>query len=137
MQKVFFAFSLMAYASLLTSIKAQDSYSLTISFTNVSAVGDSKLYIQVLDESQEFTSNHIIDATKGTTLKVPDLKKGRYFVRVFQDLNNDGELSTNYIGIPNEPYGFSNNVRPMFGPPKTKDMLFLLDKDMEMTIELK
>jgi uncharacterized protein (DUF2141 family) len=34
---------------------------------------------------------------------------------VFQDLNGNGKLDMNPMGIPTEPYGFSG--RPVFGPP--------------------
>lgn len=34
---------------------------------------------------------------------------------VFQDLNGNGKLDTNPMGIPTEPYGFSG--RPVFGAP--------------------
>lgn len=34
---------------------------------------------------------------------------------VFQDLNGNGKLDMNPMGVPTEPYGFSG--RPVFGPP--------------------
>jgi uncharacterized protein (DUF2141 family) len=35
---------------------------------------------------------------------------------VFQDLNGNGKLDMNPMGIPTEPYGMSG--RPVFGPPR-------------------
>lgn len=43
---------------------------------------------------------------------------GEYAVKLFQDLDEDGELDTNMMGIPKEPYAFSNNARGRFGPAK-------------------
>jgi uncharacterized protein (DUF2141 family) len=35
---------------------------------------------------------------------------------VFQDLNGNGKLDMNPMGVPTEPYGMSG--RPVFGPPR-------------------
>jgi uncharacterized protein (DUF2141 family) len=37
-----------------------------------------------------------------------ELPNGEYVFAVYQDTNNNGELDTNFFGIPKEPYGFSN-----------------------------
>ena len=39
-------------------------------------------------------------------------------IAVFQDLDGNKVLTKNGLGIPLEPYGFSNNVRGAFGPPR-------------------
>jgi uncharacterized protein (DUF2141 family) len=39
-------------------------------------------------------------------------------IAVFQDLDGNKVLTKNALGIPVEPYGFSNNVRGTFGPPR-------------------
>ena len=36
---------------------------------------------------------------------------------LFQDLDSDGMMGRNLMGLPTEPYGFSNNARGSFGPP--------------------
>jgi uncharacterized protein (DUF2141 family) len=51
------------------------------------------------------------------TVVFTDLKPGDYAVSVIHDKNENGELDSNFMGIPNEPYGFSNNVMGTFGPP--------------------
>jgi uncharacterized protein (DUF2141 family) len=50
-------------------------------------------------------------------ISLSDLKPGTYGAMVFQDLNMDGKMNFNMVGLPMEPYGFSNNSRGMFGPP--------------------
>ena len=45
------------------------------------------------------------------------LEEGRYAIKTFHDVNDNGELDTNWIGIPLEPYGFSNDAMGTFGPP--------------------
>lgn len=42
---------------------------------------------------------------------------GTYAISIYQDINSNGKLDSNFINIPKEPIGFGNNYRP-FGPPK-------------------
>ena len=46
-------------------------------------------------------------------LKFADLPAGRYAVQVMHDQNDNGKLDTNFLGIPSEGYGFSNNPNVM------------------------
>jgi uncharacterized protein (DUF2141 family) len=45
----------------------------------------------------------------GATLTFTGLKPGKYAVSAFHDADKDGKLKTNFIGIPKEPVGVSNN----------------------------
>jgi uncharacterized protein (DUF2141 family) len=47
------------------------------------------------------------------TLTVPP---GKYAVSVYQDVNENGKLDQNFLGIPKEPIGFGNNYRPLGKP---------------------
>ena len=42
-----------------------------------------------------------------------DLPPGTYAVQVMHDENDNGKLDSNFLGIPSEGYGFSNNPRVM------------------------
>jgi 4,4'-diapolycopenoate synthase len=52
------------------------------------------------------------------------LPPGNYAVSVYDDLNNNGKLDRNVLGIPREPVGASNNPLPRFGPPRFRDCTF-------------
>jgi uncharacterized protein (DUF2141 family) len=49
---------------------------------------------------------------------------GDYAVSVFQDENGNGKLDTNFIGMPKEGVGASNDAAGRFGPPKFDDARF-------------
>lgn len=49
---------------------------------------------------------------------------GRYAVRLFHDVDGDNELDANLLGIPTEPFGFSNDAPLRFGPPAFSDAAF-------------
>jgi len=66
---------------------------------------------------------------------IDDLEPGEYGVGLFHDLDDDGELDSNFVGMPTEPYGFSNNARAPFGPPAYDKITFTFDgQDMTLTI---
>ena len=49
---------------------------------------------------------------------------GTYAIKVFYDENDNSELDTNFIGIPTEKYGFSNNARSKLGLPDFEKVKF-------------
>jgi uncharacterized protein (DUF2141 family) len=64
-------------------------------------------------------------AQAGTvTFTFISLPPGEYAVSAFHDLNNNGQLDRNFIGIPKEPFGISNNATGNFGPPKFEQAKF-------------
>lgn len=53
-----------------------------------------------------------------------NIKAGRYAVAVWHDVNGDQKFNTNWLWIPSEPVGASNNAKGSFGPPSFKDAAF-------------
>ncbi len=49
---------------------------------------------------------------------------GDYAVSVFHDENGNGKLDTNFLGMPKEGVGASNDAAGHFGPPKFDDARF-------------
>lgn len=50
-----------------------------------------------------------------------NLDPGQYAIILFHDENGNGKLDSNALGMPTEPYGFSNNVRGLLGPPSLSE----------------
>ena len=68
---------------------------------------------------------------------ISDLPIGLYAVSALHDENANGQLDTNFLGIPKEPTGTSRNVKGHFGPPKFRDAVVTLGReDMTLTITL-
>lgn len=61
------------------------------------------------------------------------LPPGKYAVALFHDKNDNGKLDTNFLGIPSEGYGVSNNPKPKFRAPKYKEALFDLPEGGKTT----
>lgn len=61
---------------------------------------------------------------------------GTYAVALFHDENDDGKLDTNFVGIPREGVGVSNNKLRSFGPPSWDDAKFTLKGDVVLDVAL-
>jgi uncharacterized protein (DUF2141 family) len=60
-----------------------------------------------------------------TEISIPvELAPGEWAVALTQDTNDNGKLDKNMLGIPTEPYAFSNNVRPRLAAPKFEECKF-------------
>jgi uncharacterized protein (DUF2141 family) len=55
---------------------------------------------------------------------------------LFHDANENGELDTNFLGLPKEAYAFSNNAKVTFGPPKFEKAMFEFKEDLTITIAM-
>ena len=97
--------------------------------TVLMAVYNKKEYFGKTKANQKTDPTHILSGAKGLISdykgKVTfDLPFGKYVVAGIHDLDNNGVLTGNFLGIPKEPFGFSNNKRGNLGPPKWEDVLF-------------
>ena len=97
------------------------------------ATGD--VYIAVYNSDSTWLSDATVQSKKVTISDALDgdlvrtelqLPLGEYALSVFYDKDNDGELDTNFIGMPKEPIALSNNAVAKFGPPKYADAVFTL-----------
>jgi uncharacterized protein (DUF2141 family) len=55
-----------------------------------------------------------------------DIPPGIYAVMLYHDSNGNDMFDTNFMGIPVEDYGFSNNVRPFFSLPSFRSASFMV-----------
>ena len=110
--------------------------------------GNINLYMEItnLKSNKGIINVLISDESKNeiasaTFIKVEDLKAnasfdsiypGTYAIQFYHDENQNGKLDLNLIGIPKESYGSSNNVKPIFGPPKFEKMLFNLTENKKV-----
>jgi uncharacterized protein (DUF2141 family) len=66
-----------------------------------------------------------------------DVKPGTYAVSVYHDENSNGKLDTNFLGIPKEGVGASNDAKGHMGPPKFSDAAFTFNGDrLELIIHV-
>ena len=123
------------------STSAQEKHTVTIQFEGMKS-NKGNLYVAIYDKEDSFLKKPI----KGTIVKIVDKKAtvtlkdipaGMYAVSAFHDANDNKKMDTNFLGIPKEPTGMSNNAKGFMGPPKYKDAKFNVTKDLTLTINVK
>ncbi len=81
------------------------------------------------------TAGNMITAKKGmVTVSFKDLPEGEYAISLFVDENSNGKLDSNAMGIPIEPYAFSNDASGNFGPPTFEQAKFVVGKDSKSIV---
>jgi uncharacterized protein (DUF2141 family) len=65
-----------------------------------------------------------------------DVMQGTYAVIVFHDENKNGKMDKNFLGIPQEGYVASNNVRPLMSAPEFKEASFAVPAASVTAIKL-
>ena len=97
---------------------------------------------QVLLEFSNEKGEHILGITQNIVenkciIVIKNLEPGKYAFKYFHDENKNETLDLNWIGIPKEGYGFSNNASGIFGPPSFKKMIFVMIGDTTLKCMLK
>jgi uncharacterized protein (DUF2141 family) len=125
----------------ISQLFAQQSNAvIELSLTNQQSSA-GKIYLAVYDNEKSFGIPEkayytLVLAAKKPFLASIELKSGSYAIAVYQDINNNGKLDKNWVGIPTEPYGFSKDPLIRFGPPLYKDCLLHLDGKNSLSIRL-
>ncbi len=90
-----------------------------------------------LGEHPAYSSTINVDS-QTVTWKLNDVPYGDYGIAVFHDENKNGKMDKNLLGMPLEPYGFSNNLRVTFRAPKWEKGKFAVQNpSTEISIEVK
>ena len=100
-----------------------------------------------LFESREgFPTEYLRMATNVMVIKIrkdqarcdfEDIPPGTYAMAVIHDENMNGKLDTNWLGIPTEGYGFSNDAKGFVGAPSFSAASFSYDgQNLDLTMSL-
>jgi uncharacterized protein (DUF2141 family) len=71
------------------------------------------------------------------TCSFTSVAPGIHAVAVFHDENGDGKLDTNFLGIPREGVGVSNNNFRSVGPPSWDDAKFTVNGNLALNVTLR
>ena len=115
------------------------SNEIKIKITNVKA-NQGKVVMSIHGSKESFKNripdNTLILQTQNeeieTTVNLPD---GEFAFCLYQDLNSDDTLNSNLIGIPKEPFGFSN-YNGKSAPGNFEKHKVTINQDCELVIKL-
>lgn len=98
--------------------------------------GNGQVVIQLND-----TLENLIESRIGTiennqcVVHFDSIARGKYTILYFHDENKNRELDANFMGIPKEGYGFSNNASGQYGPPPIEKRIFMVSENMSIVLE--
>ena len=116
---------------------------LTVNITGINSIkGNVYVYLYTSEESfpieiseaNSFKKAEVV--SNSVTVIFENLKPGIYAVSVYQDIDANGKINKNFLGIPKEPVGVSNNAKGFMGPPKYEDAKFNLNSNKAIEIKL-
>ena len=79
------------------------------------------------DPKDQLKEYHFIPNGKELIAKITDMDFGVYALAIYQDANSNGKIDKNVIGMPTEPYAFSNNYHPRVKAPGFDNCKFNYD----------
>jgi uncharacterized protein (DUF2141 family) len=77
-----------------------------------------------------------VPAQQGTQKVTLQLPAGQYAIALIHDVNVNHKLDKNWIGMPKEQWGMSNNPHATIKAPPIEKAMFTLDGDKEVKIQL-
>jgi uncharacterized protein (DUF2141 family) len=112
----------------LTSVKAQQQLIIEVQLNKPTAGGMLNLVLCPTADSyaSEKGCRLVQVKAEGSVVRIVlnDVAPGTYAIKAFHDVDRNGKLDTNLMGIPKEPYGFSNDAMGTFGPPSFEQASF-------------
>ena len=131
--KLLFILILLLPTTAIYALEAQQTGDLTIVLTGFEN-NNGLVWISLVNSEQGYVDEHKAYCgirTKLTNRRVEIVLKGipygEYGIRTYHDEDESGELSKNFLGIPKDAYGFSNNVRGLLGTPPYDKVSFQLN----------
>ncbi|NRR90504.1 DUF2141 domain-containing protein [Winogradskyella undariae] len=121
-------------------IEAQDNLTITI-IVDEAASNDGKMFIALYNTETDFlkkpfkNSISVIE-NNSSTVVFNNIPQGTYGISVFHDENDNGIMDTNFMHIPKEAYGCSNDAKGFMGPPKWSDAKFQMKENKTITISI-
>ena len=76
-------------------------------------------------------------AGPNTSCTFSNVEPGTYAVAVVHDENSDGKLDKNFVGVPSEGYGVSNNKTYALSAPKWDESVFTIVPSESKMLQVK
>ncbi|SRR6056297_2054213 len=128
---------------LIAGLLSAQTYTVEVQIKNVRS-DDGVISAALYDNADDFPTKENAymgiktEAQENMTLiRFENVPAGKYAMAVLHDENKNDEMDTNFLGIPQEGYCFSNNARARFGAPKFDKAAFRVKGDLYTTLFIK
>jgi uncharacterized protein (DUF2141 family) len=78
------------------------------------------------DNSKPVASADVPAVAGETVITLHAISPGVYAIQTFQDVNANDKMDTSWLGLPQEPFGFSQDAKPFLSKPSFDDVKFAL-----------
>ena len=78
------------------------------------------------DNSTPIAFANVTAVSGETTVVLPNIPPGIYAIEAYQDVNSNNQMDTSWLGLPQEPFGFSRDAVPFLSKPSFDDVKFTL-----------
>jgi len=78
------------------------------------------------DDSKPVASADVPALAPETIITLHGIPPGTYAIQTFQDVNSNGKMDTSWVGLPLEPFGFSDDAKPFLSKPSFDAVKFTL-----------
>jgi len=78
------------------------------------------------DNSKPIASADVAAVAGETVITLHAIPPGTYAIQTFQDVNANDKMDTSWVGLPLEPFGFSQDAKPFLSKPSFDEVKFTL-----------
>ncbi len=134
------------FALILTTFTNQPKYAIQITVDNIKT-SEGQVIISLYDSEKGFPyepekyfylpKKSLKDGRAVFTIEID--KPGDYALTVVDDVNENGDMDKNFVGVPKEGFAFSKNAKPRgLRPPAFDDAKFSVkSKETQLKVALR
>jgi len=105
-------FVLFVFLTMVFSVNIFADTNFTLEITGIE-VGKGDIYVDLFSDENGYKRvipylSFVLESAASNITHSFDIADGEYVIAVYQDTNNNGEMDTNFFGIPKEPFALSN-----------------------------
>lgn len=132
--KIILTLTFLIFIGVQSIISQNKNCSLRIEINDIKS-NKGQILLKLISLDKDFSVGKVaIISNQKCEIRIDSLDCGNYVINYFHDENSNNTLDTNWLGIPNEGYGFSNNAVASFGSPSLEERKFKLAGNVEMKL---
>ena len=103
------------------------------------ASNSGDVYVAIYDKAEKWMKTSLsgakVAAKKGSvSASFKELPAGDYAISLYHDENGNGKMDANVMGMPTEPYAFSNDAAGNYGPASFEQAKFKVDGEKKSIV---
>ena len=107
-------------------------------FKNTRGTLNCRLFTKAADfpDGEGIVTSRVPITGPNTSCSFSNVEPGTYAIAIVHDENGNGKLDKNFVGVPSEGYGVSNNKTYALSEPKWNESIFTLGANESKTLQV-